>query len=781
MKTILRNFLQVMRRFKLAMLLNVLGLSIAFVAFMVIMMQWDYDRSFDHCHPEADYIFRIELSGGGSSQAIINRPLADAFAQSSPHIQAMALVNLWYGNLFFSVETEGIKRNYEEKMAKAYPSLVDVFQFEMIEGEANALESPEKALMPESMARKIFGSASAVGHVLMTRNGSYTVGGVYKDFSENSSLQNQLFVSLGDENLHEFGNWNYICYVRLDRPDVGEEVFENFKKNFDVSTLTPDFSWGDGGSILRFTPLKDLHFVTNVLYDSVPKSSRQTLLVLFTIAIVIVVIAGINFTNFSTALTPMRVKSINTQKVLGSEESTIRIALVLEAVGISLFSFLLALGILSFLPESPLAALVDADMSITAHPLLIGITALLALFTGLLAGLYPAYYMTSFPPALVLKGSFGLSPKGRKLRNVLISIQYVASFSLIISALFMYLQNYYMQNTPLGYDKDEVIVTNLTRNVMKSKEALTNQLKSFSGIGEVTFAESILSSADQYMGWGRTYHDKEINYQCIPVDYSFLKVMGIQVTEGRDFREEDKNSPDGVYIFNQKAKEKYDILLNDRLDGAEIVGFMPDVRFASFRTEVTPMAFYIWGRDENFGRPEYAYIKVNKGTDLRAAIGHVRTTLRTFDAEYPFNVRFFDEVLNGLYEKELHLTSLITLFSLVAVFISIVGVFGLVVFDSEYRQKEIGIRKVLGSTTEQIIIMFNKTYFRILAICFVFAAPMAWYGVHRWLENFAYKTPMYLWVYIVAFLAVAIITVATVTFQNWRAANRNPVHSIKNE
>lgn len=781
MKTILRNFLQVMRRFKLAMALNVLGLSIAFVAFMVIMMQWDYDRSFDHCHPQADRIFRVEPYAMGNTQAIVCRPLADAFAQSSPHIQALALMNPWYGNLFFSVETEGIKRNYEETFAKTYPSVVDVFQFDMVEGEARALESPEKVLMPESMARKIFGGAPAVGQILTTRNETYTVGGVYKDFPENSSLQNQLLASLGDENLHVWGNWNYRCFVRLDRPDVSKEVFENFKNTFDISTVPSDFSLNTEGDFLRLTPLKELHFVSDVLYDAVPKSSRQTLLVLFAIAIVIVLIAGINFTNFSTALTPMRVKSINTQKVLGSEESTIRAGLVLEAVTVSFFSYLLGLGILYILGHSPLALLVDADMSITAHPVLIGITALLALFTGLLAGLYPAYYMTSFPPALVLKGNFGLSPKGRQLRNVLISIQYVASFSLIISALFMYLQNYYMQHTPLGYDKDEVIVTNLTKNIAKSKEAFTDQLRSFSGIGEITFAESILSSADQYMGWGRIYHDKEINYQCIPVDYSFLKVMGIEVNEGRDFREEDKNSPSGVYIFNQKAKEQYGIILNDKIDDAEIVGFMPDVKFASFRTEVTPMAFYIWGKGGNYGRAEYAYIKVNKGADLRGAIDHVRSTLRTFDAEYPFNVRFFDEVLNSLYTKELNLTSLITLFSLVAVFISIVGVFGLVVFDSEYRQKEIGIRKVLGSTTSQIIIMFNKTYLRILLICFVFSAPMAWYGVHRWLENFAYKTPMYLWVYVVAFLAIAIITIATVTFQNWRAANRNPVHSIKNE
>ena len=178
----------------------------------------------------------------------------------------------------------------------------------------------------------------------------------------------------------------------------------------------------------------------------------------------------------------------------------------------------------------------------------------------------------------------------------------------------------------------------------------------------------------------------------------------------------------------------------------EIVGFMPDVKFASFRTEVTPMAFFVWGTNNWGNQPNYAYIKVKAGSDLRGAMQHVKTTLQSFDPEYPFNVRFFDEVLNGLYEKERSLSSLITLFSLIAIFISVVGVFGLVVFDSEYRKKEIGIRKVLGSTTEEIIVMFNKTYIRILCVCFVLGAPIAGYVVHRWLENFAYKTPMYWWV-----------------------------------
>ncbi|WP_455635476.1 ABC transporter permease [Parabacteroides sp.] len=783
MKTILRNLLSVLRRFKMATLLNVLGLSIAFAAFILIMMQVDYDRNFDREIVNADQIFRVEIADSdGTRMAIINRPLAEAFIQSSPYIVAGSLLDPWGGNTFFSVEENGVRNSYEEQWMRVFPDYTKVFEFKMLEGSSDKLKEPNIVLIPRSVARKIFGDQPAVGKRLTRNsdNAGFTVGGVYEDFPDNTSVSNYIYWQLDPkENFQNFGNWNYMFYVRLNDPEKADGLFENFKEHFDVSTLSKDFSW-DGMS-LALNPLTNVHFSSNISYDPTPKASRSTMLVLFAIAIVIVLIASINFTNFSTALAPMRIKSINTQKVLGGEESVIRRALVFEAVMISVLAFLLALFWVVLAGGTDLASLIDADLALSAHPRLTALTALIAVATGFCAGLYPAYYMTSFAPALVLKGSFGLSPKGRQLRNVLIGVQFVASFGLIIGATFMYLQNYYMQHAPLGYDKDAVIVTNMNNTLRKSMDAFANQVKSFSGIEGVTFSEPLLSSGDQYMGWGRKYRDKEINFQCLPVDPSFLKVMGVEVLEGRDFREEDRSNPYGTFIFNERARTKYELEVGGMIDSMEIVGFMPDVKFASFRTEVAPMAFFVWGKVSWGTNANYAYIKVKAGSDMRAAMDHVKSTLKTFDSEFPFDVRFFDQVLDRLYEKEGHLSTLITLFGLCAIFISIVGVFGLVVFDSEYRRKEIGVRKVLGSTTAEIIVMFNKTYIRILCVCFVLGAPIASYAVNRWLENFAYRTPMYWWVYLMAFVIIAIITIITVTFQNWRAANANPVDSIKTE
>lgn len=797
MKTIIRNFFSVLRRFKMATLLNILGLSVAFAAFMVIMMQVDYDKNFDAFHKNAENIYRVELWWEGEpAQAILPRPMADIFTRFSPHIQAGALTRPFYNETLFTVDKNGQRENYLERNMHVYPSFTEVFDFEMAEGTAKALEEPNTALIPESLARKLFGEASAVGRILQSgavhslvsgafgekNEGRFTIGGVYKDFPRNSIIENAIYLPLDEqENLNSWGNSSYNFYIRLDSPESSKTLVDDFLAYYKKNDLGKNLSWYNGEVGFRLVRLPDIHFTTDTTYDAAPKSSRQTVWVLIAISFVILIIAGINFTNFSTALTPMRIKSINTQKVLGSSDSLLRFSLQMEAVCISIVAYLLALGLVYLVGISPLAKLVNADLSPAVHPALVSATALIAIVVGVLAGIYPSYYITSFPPALVLKGAFGLAPEGRMLRNILICVQFIASFALIIGAMFMYLQNYYMSNAPLGYDKDQLIVTNVTEKVKNHKNTLVNELKSNAGIEDVTFGEALLSSQDQFMGWGRDLNGVMIDFQCLPVDASFLDVMGVKVNEGRGFRKEDELTEKGVYIFNERARQLHHIQLGDKIEGSEVIGFMPDVKFASFRTEVTPMAFYLWGKERFGNGSAYAYIKVKAGSDLRAALQEVKEALGKIDPDYPFNVRFYDEVLNAAYAKEKNLSTLISLFSLIAVFISIVGVFGLVVFESQYRRKEIGIRKVMGSTVSQILMMFNKTYFRILVICFVLSAPVAYYAIYRWLENFAYKTPMYWWVFAVAFLAVSAITALTVTFQNWRAANENPVKSIKTE
>ena len=778
MKPIVRNFQSVIRRYKLAATLNILGLSVAFAAFMFILMQLDHDFGFDKFHKDYDKIFRLEVTKKTTAQTLVSRPLAERFIESSPHIIAGALVKTWGEDASFYVEDTDVRNYYEEKPLTVSPEFFDVFTFDFVEGSKEALKTPENVIIPLSLSRKLFGNEPAVGKQIVRTQRNVTVGAVYRDFPSNSVFNNCIYHRLSeDEQKDNWDDFSYQVYLRVDHAANAALLFDNFKRIFDAQTVFGEsFDWEESGMGLRLTSLPDIHFTTDVQFDTTPKASRQMLLILFAIAVVTVFIAGINFTNFSTALAPTRIKSINTQKVLGARRRTIRLSLVVEAVFISLLSYFVALLLVSIFQDSPLAKLADADLSLRTHLLIVGGTALIAALVGLLAGAYPARYTTSFAPALVLKGSFGLSPKGRNLRNTLIGIQFVASFALIIGASFMYLQNHFMQHSSLGYDRDALVTVNIGR-IQEKREALTNQLKAYSGIADVSCCEYLLSSSDFYMGWKRPYKEEWINFQSLPVVYTFPNVMGIEITEGRDFRQGDG----GALIFNETARKKYNLEIGSTVESSgEIIGFMPDLKFASFRTAVEPMAFYV-RQNEDWGNPPYAYIKLKAGTNMRAAISHIHTTLKEFDPGYTYEVLFFDEVLQRLYEKEISLSSLISLFSLLAVFISIVGVFGLVVFDSECRRKEIGIRKVLGASTTGVIIMFNKTYFKILLVCFVAAAPLAWYAVHRWLQNFAYKTPMYGWVYLLAFAAVGIITVGTVTFQNWRVASENPVKAIKSE
>ena len=771
----------------MATFFNLCGLAVAFAAFMTILMQVEYDYTFDHFDPNYSRIFRVEfVHKEGGVQAILNRPMIETLIASSPHIQAGTYQNMDY-DFVFSIENGADKKKFRELYQTVSPGFTDVFHFDFVEGSPDVLKTPDQVMIPESMARKIFGQESAVGKKLINPYLTLTVGAVYRDFPDNTLVSNVIYHAISEqENKTNWGNWNYTAFIRVDDAANLPTIEENFKKHF-TNVLKEQFGaegvaeWEAVGADLRFTPLPDVHFVSNVQFDSMPKANAQALHVLTAIAFVVLLIAGINFTNFSIALTPMRIRSINTQKVLGSSVGNIRRALVAESILISLAAYILAVGLVVLFARSPLSALVTTDLGILSHKVVVGATAFIALCTGLAAGIYPAFYMTSFSPALILKGSFGLSTRGRALRNALIGVQYFASFALIIGAGCMYLQNHFMQHAPLGYERDQIIIAELSDEGRAHPETFMNKMKSYADVSGITRSEQILSSADSYMTWGRDDRGKQIDYVVIPVEASFLDVLGISVSEGRTFRTEDALTRHGAYVFNERAKQEYGLELGTMIDSTQIVGFMPDVKFASFRNAVEPMAFYVWGKENWGNNSRYVYIRMKAGTDMRAAMEHVQSALKELDPDYPFNVFFFDKVLQQLYEKERAVGSLITLFSAIAIFISMVGVFGLVVFDSEYKRKEIGIRKVFGSSTRQILVRFNRTYFKIVIVCFVAAAPVAYYGVSQWLTNFAYRTPIRWWIFALAFVAVTAITFFTVTFQNWRAANANPVDSLKSE
>ena len=355
------------------------------------------------------------------------------------------------------------------------------------------------------------------------------------------------------------------------------------------------------------------------------------------------------------------------------------------------------------------------------------------------------------------------------MRTALIGFQYVVSIGLIVGAMFVQLQNNYMRTFNLGFDKDQVAIVELPQTIVKQhKDVYISKLKEYAGIEDVAFATSVMGGSDAYSMLPMEYDGKEFYTYMIPVSWNFLRVMGIPVTEGRDFMEADaKRDSVDTYIYNRSARERM------QMEAGHELG---DVRAVSFRKEgpEADMAFVV-----NDWPMHVSYIRLKGGTNVEEAVGHIRRTLSDIDPAYPFDIRFYDDVFNHLYQKEQYLKKMISLFGLLAIVISIVGVFGMVVFETQYRRKEIGIRKVHGATVGEILAMFNLFYLRIVAVCFVIAAPLAWYGVQKWLENFSSRTPVYWWTFALAFLVVALVTALTVTYQNWQAANANPVDSVR--
>lgn len=788
MKTLICNFFSVFKRFRMATLLNVAGLAVAFSAFLVIMMQVDYERSFDRCHPTAERVVRVDRmqQAGDIFGSILPRAFANAVFQSSPHIEAGTLVSIDKRNVYLTIGEGSERKGFREPFSGCYPEIVRVFGFDMLEGDPACLEEPEKAIIPESMARRMFGDVSAVGRQIHMEGRKHlkgdiqnlTVGGVYKDFPANTQLMNSIYTRMDKTMEDDWYSQNFIGYALLDSPGARQDVEDNFNNTFDYKARGYEENMH-----LSLVPLTEIYYKTGQLTDFIKCGDPHTVELLLLIALLVVVIAGINFTNFSTSLAPLRMKSINTQKVLGSSSGELRLALVGEAVCITLVGCLCAFLLVYVLNKSNWLSFIEADMLLANHLLLLAELVGMAVLVGVVAGLYPAWYMTSFSPALVLKGSFGLSVKGRKLRTALIGFQYVVSIGLIVGAMFVQLQNNYMRSFNLGFDKEQIAIVELPDHIVKTnKDVYVNKLKEYSGIEDVAFASSYVGGSDSYSMGPMMYDDNEFYTYIIPVSWNFLRVMGMKITEGRDFMESDarRDSVD-TYIYNQSARERMQMEVGHNLTGngnGVIAGFVGDVKVVSFRQDgpAQDVAFVV-----NDWKHPVSYIQLKPGTSVEEAVGHIRRVLLEMDSAYPFDIKFYDSIFDNLYQKEQYMKKMITLFGLLAIIISIVGVFGLVVFETQYRRKEIGIRKVHGATVGEILSMFNLIYLRIVCVCFLIGAPIAWYGVYKWLEQFSSRTPIYWWTFAIAFLIVAAVTLLTVTFQNWRAANENPVRSLRSE
>ena len=782
--------MKVFRKTGVSTLINILGMSVAFAAAMILMVQVRWDTTYDANFEGHKQVFRMENNwmDKGLFSTSFSRPMIEIIKTASPNIEAVG--TYWTMPHEVTLKKDGEETILSVPSARVDSSMFSVFPFEWVEGSAREFTAGETAVVSEEYAKTFFGDESALGKNFKAGNGvEVRVIGVFKDMPKNSNMHYGVLVNLGDDYLDNSNEWSFPAFVKLKDPSLAKEtealmenvVLEQYGNDFDADE-TAEFRRG-----FRISNLHDAHFERDVRAN-IASANKAITITLDAIAILLILIAIINFINFAFAEIPFRIKSINTRKVLGEGRGSLIGRQLLHAGLIALIAFAIACLIMHVVAGSSWASYVSDSLTPKDN---IGILALMlgvALVSAVIAGLAPALYSTSQPAALVLKGSYGTSVKGKALRNMLVGLQFVLSFLFILMALFVGVQTKYMIGKDMGFDEARVLQTWCGYPAGNQKDALKSHLLQNPSIEDVTFCDSPIVS-DGRMSWSRTGDDgNQVFMEALPVDESFVQFFGLQIVEGRDFRESDNRNEAGSIIPNETFMQMFPqfhvgSLMEGHVDNCEIIGVVKDFNFKSLQHAMGPLVLYNWGKDgwRSFGT---MYVRTAPGADFKDVSDYIKDAICKFDPRrepHMITVSHLDKWIEDMYQSEQSLGKLITIASFVALLIAIIGIIGLVFFETQFIRKEIAVRRVNGATVGSILKMINKKYLIMSGASFVIAAPVAYWLMTAWRKGFAYQSPVPVWIFLVALLAVAAITLAVVTLQSWRAASANPVESLKNE
>lgn len=777
MEILMRNLLNVYCRYKWATVLNLVGLSLAFTSCYIITKQVWYEFNFNRALSDHERIYRFEQFSSTKVVYSFVRPLLLQIFENSPYIENAGMKYFAVDPILLMPEENISGKLFQKNVSRIDKGFTEVFGFKWIDGNPGEFDrASDNIIVPASMALEIFGSEQAAGKVLVIKNekgastGRYKIVAVYRDFPDNTSVSNYIYTGLGDFEKDSWGDANYYAFIKVAPSADIESIVQSVRY---PEGYFEQWSFFVGKDFkVRLFPLDDVYFNSSQSSSIVgmpPTTGSLDITYLFIgIGSLILAIAAINFINFSMALAPIRIKSFNTQKVLGASVFSLRRSYLLESGSMSLFAFMISLIEIQLLNYSSLTNLFPIDISISSGVAVLLICAGIAVLLGILAGLWPAFYITSIPAIVALKGSFNLSPKGIRIRNILIGFQFFITLVLFVIASFFALQNRFMLTSPLGFEK-KGLVTIQCGMFWQYTDVLVNQMKTYAGGESVFTAGNLLLG--RYQGWGESKSD--FVCQVFITQPEFTKALGIEITEGRDFKP-------GEYkkvLINESARKNKNFKLGDEYRGYEIIGFIPDIKIFPMRVS-SSVPFGIFSDSYN----SVVYMKLKPGVDEQEAVDYCR---KLADSLTPLpgliQVSTMNDIVEDVYQKEHDQFLIIALFCVLTMFIAVMGVFGLVIFETQSRRKEIAIRKINGAYTRTIIWLFNRTYLSIVLICFVVSVPVSWFIVHSWLDGFVYRIPIYSWVFILALGVVLFITTVTVSLQCWRTANANPVESVKNE
>ena len=780
----MKNFISILRRYKLAMIMNFIGLVLAFTAFMALMLQVEYQTDFDKGHPTSGRIYRIDKAGAAKDDIfrnIIPRGYADDIIGSSPHITAGSVDCPFIGDVVFYAVRDGkdMPFAFRSGVNVVYPEFFSVFGAEFIEGSAEALNDMSQIVIPLSLARRLYGEESALGQILSHneeykfgagRSKEMTVGAVYKDFPDNSQIGNKIYMHIGSLHEGSYGGANFACWILLDSPDSKELVEQNFNSNYSYENS----SWLTD---IELTPIEDIYFddAGSTIWKT---GNRRLVWVLICISILVMVIGGINYATFFTSLAPMRVKAVNTRKVLGSSVRKLRSEMILEAVLFSLAGYaaaLLLIGPVSGWLHSQ--GIYDMTFKFPKELPLILTSGLVSVIIGLAAGIYPSLYVTSLPTAFALQGNYAFSVAGRRFRTIMIGLQYVITFILMIFALTVFRQNEYMMAYDTGFDKERIAVVEISQKHSQAKaDWLQERLRSLPEVEDVAFSMEGVGFSDTYSTFTLELEGEEVRTASIYCSHNFLDVMGIPVTEGRNFMESDAYK--GCAIMNKALKDHGGRI--GFMEGlGEIIGQTADVRVNSLRNESAPACYILLPKE--YISLCYTYIRLKEGYDRQDITDKIGNILKEMDPAYLFEIQFYDDVMEKLYEPEARQGKIISIFSLLAAALSLIGVFGQVLIDVQQRKRDLAVKKVYGAGTGSIVMDGLKKYTLISSVSFAIAAPTAYYAVSRWLENFVEHAGLSIWTFILTFATILSLTLIIASIQFWLSAVDNPAEALKKE
>ena len=804
-KTALRGFL----KNKLNTWISVGGLSIGLTAFIIIALFINDELSYDKYNKSKDHIYRIAMDMGPDfNNPLTPMPLAPALNASLPEIdKTVRIVKNRDAKALFVYND---KRFYETNFMYADSGVVNVFTFNFVSGDPRkALTEPNTLIINKLTAEKYFGTTNALNKIIRIQgeNKGYKVTGIIEDLPAQSHFHFDFLLSFSSLSQEHKDNWliPYMFTYILTKPNVSVDGLEKkigdiVEKNFATQiTAKSGMSWSDfqkkngHGINIYLQPLQSIHLHSNLRVELEQNGNYKNVWLFGIIAILILILSCVNFINLATASASIRSKEIIVRKVVGAVQKNLIRQFLFESFVQCFVSFVISLFLLSCtLPLVNQLTGKELRLFQMFQPILLSIITGTLLLVILLSGSYPAFYLSALHPVKIFKKSFS-SHQGLPLRRVLIVGQFTISLALIIGVIIVSRQVDFMNNSDLGFHRNQLIVLPIHANLSPDKkEALKNDILKYKSVQSVTMlnylpGKEAYENQDVFIPQGKT-KEQFVPLWYIRGDWDITKTMGFQLLKGRDFNPQ-MATDSFAYILNETAVKQLGWKLHDAVgktlstfgNGPDdiiqgrVIGVVKDFHFEDFTNTIKPLLVGV--------NPHYWWnvaIRIDP-KNISSTLSFLRQQWKSFQPDYPFEYYFEDQNFSKLWSSEQKLTVILEVFTGIAMGIACIGLFGLSVFAAERRIKEIGIRKVLGASVSNVAILLAKDFIVLVAIAILIASPLAWWAANKWLQNFAYRINISLWIFLIAGTLSILIALLTVSLQAIKAAIANPVKSLRTE